>query len=56
MRQGTMELVSVGIAFLALQIWWISMTLRNGDDKKLINSNKDRLAEQKARLEDLLNK
>ena len=30
MRQGTIELVILGFAFLGLQAWWISMTIKNG--------------------------
>ena len=30
MRQGTIELILLVLAFLILQFWWIRMTIRNG--------------------------
>ena len=30
MRQGTIELIILAIAFLALQFWWVKMTIKNG--------------------------
>ena len=30
MRQGTIELIILAIAFLALQVWWIKMTIKEG--------------------------
>ena len=30
MRQGTIELILLAIAFLLLQFWWIRMTIKNG--------------------------
>ena len=30
MRQGTIELILLAVAFLALQFWWIRMTIKNG--------------------------
>ncbi len=37
---GYVALVLVGLMFLGLQIWWISMTIRNGrNERVLINQN-----------------
>jgi len=37
---GYVALVVVGLVFLALQVWWISMTIRNGrNERVLINQN-----------------
>ena len=30
MRQGTIELIILVIAFLTLQFWWIRMTIKDG--------------------------
>ena len=30
MRQGTIELTLLAIAFLTLQVWWIRITIKNG--------------------------
>ncbi len=30
MRQGTIELILLAVAFLTLQFWWIRMTIKNG--------------------------
>ena len=30
MRQGTIELIILAVAFLSLQLWWIRMTIKNG--------------------------
>ena len=30
MRQGTVELILLAIAFLVLQFWWIRMTIKDG--------------------------
>ncbi len=30
MRQGTIELTLLAVAFLALQVWWIRITIKNG--------------------------
>tara|TARA_Y100001968_G_C18757174_1_gene436082 strand:- start:200 stop:370 length:171 start_codon:yes stop_codon:yes gene_type:complete len=54
MKQGFLELSLVGIAFLALQIWWINMTIRNGRNKKVIETNLDPLEATKKRLENIL--
>ena len=37
---GYVALVVVGLVFFALQLWWISMTIRNGrNERVLINQN-----------------
>ena len=37
---GYVALAVVGLAFLGLQVWWISMTIRNGRyERVLINQN-----------------
>ena len=56
MRQGSLELAFLGISFLALQAWWIGITIKNRQNKKLIDNNLDQLAVMKKRLEDLLKK
>ena len=30
MKEGTIEICFFTISFIALQIWWISMTVKNG--------------------------
>ena len=30
MRQGTIELILLAVAFLSLQFWWIRMTIKDG--------------------------
>ena len=30
MKQGAVELIILALFFMALQIWWIAMTIRNG--------------------------
>ncbi len=56
MKQGTFELAFLGMAFLALQVWWISMTIKNGRNEKVIDTNLDPLDATKKRLENLLKK
>ena len=56
MRQGTLEFAVLGIAFLALQVWWIRMTIRNGRQEEVLETNLDPLATTKKRLENLLKK
>ena len=60
MRQGTIEIALLIIAFLMLQIWWITKTIKNGRtgevDKwgklRKVNSA-DKLDEMKKELEKL---
>ena len=54
MKQGTLELALFGVAFLALQFWWIRMTIKNENAESVIDINKDILTKQKKRLEKLL--
>ena len=56
MKQGTLEFSFLGIAFLALQVWWISMTLKNGQKSEFPEANLDPLVATKKRLENLLKK
>jgi len=56
MKQGTLELVSLAVAFLALQVWWISMTIKNGQNENDIQIEQDPLDQEKKRLENLLKK
>tara|TARA_B100000965_G_scaffold406489_1_gene445678 strand:+ start:2495 stop:2686 length:192 start_codon:yes stop_codon:yes gene_type:complete len=30
MKQGTIELVFLGLFFFSLQFWWVRMTIKNG--------------------------
>ena len=40
MNGGYIALAVVGLVFLGLQAWWISMTIRNGrNERVLINQN-----------------
>ena len=56
MKQGTLELTLFGIAFLVLQVWWVSMMIKNGQNEKEIDTNLDQLSVTKKRLENLLKK
>ena len=52
---GYVALVVVGLVFFALQVWWISMTIRNGrNERVLINQNQT--DEIKKRLEKIFSK
>ena len=52
---GYVALVLVGLVFFALQVWWISMTIRNGrNERVLINQNQT--DEMKKRLEKIFSK
>ena len=56
MQQGTYELALFGVAFLALQFWWLRMTIKNGNPESVMDIHKDTLNKQKNRLEKLLKK
>ena len=57
MKQGTLELAFLGLSFMALQAWWIRMTIKNGASSKIDGYlQKEQLSKQKQRLEKLLNK
>ena len=52
---GYVALAVVGLAFFALQVWWINMTIRNGrNERVLINQNQT--DEIKKRLEKIFSK
>ena len=52
---GYVALVVVGLVFFALQVWWISMTIRNArNERVLINQNQT--DEIKERLEKIFSK
>ena len=52
---GYVALVVVGLVFFALQVWWISMTIRNGrNERVLINQNQT--DEFKKKLEKIFSK
>ena len=53
MKQGTLELAFLAVAFLSLQVWWIKMTIKNSHNEKVIDINKDLLSERKKQLEKL---
>ena len=55
MNGGYVALAVVGVVFLGLQVWWISMTIRNGrNERVLINQNQTE--EIKKRLEKIFSK
>ena len=47
---GYVALVVVGIVFLGLQFWWISMTIKNERNEKVV-LNQNQTEEIKKRLE-----
>ncbi len=47
---GYVALIVVGIAFLGLQFWWISMTIKNEKNEKVL-LNQNQTDEIKKRLE-----
>ena len=49
-NSGHFALIVVGIIFLALQIWWIGMTIRNGLSKEILTKEED-TEKMKKRLE-----
>ena len=52
---GYVALALVGLVFLALQVWWISMTIRNGRSKRVLISQ-NQTNEIKKRLEKIFSK
>ena len=52
---GYLALAVVGISFLALQFWWISMTIRNGRDERVLR-NQNQTEEIRKRLERIFSK
>ena len=49
-NEGYVALVVVGIVFLGLQFWWISMTIKNERNEKVL-LNQNQTDEIKKRLE-----
>ncbi len=52
---GYVALAVVGILFAALQVWWISLTIRNGRNERVLR-NQDQTEEIKKRLEKIFSK
>ena len=52
---GYVALVVVGIVFLGLQFWWISMTIKNERNEKVL-LNQNQTDEIKKRLEKIFSK
>ena len=52
---GYVALTVVGVVFLTLQAWWISMTIKNGRNERLL-MNQNQTEEIKKRLEKLFSK
>ena len=52
---GYVALVVVGLVFLALQVWWISMTIRNGRNERVL-INQKQTDEIKKKLEKIFSK
>ena len=57
MKQGTIELIFLGLIFVSLQFWWIRMTIKNGRtgevDKWGQKTNKKTLNELEKAKQDL---
>ncbi len=52
---GYAALVVVGLVFLGLQIWWISLIIKNGMDQSVL-TNQNQTEEIKKRLEKIFSK
>ena len=52
---GYVALAFVGLVFLGLQFWWISMTIRNGKNERVF-VNQNQTDEIKNRLEKIFSK
>ena len=52
---GYVALAVVGLVFFALQLWWISLTIRNGRSKRVLISQ-NQTNEIKKRLEKIFSK
>ena len=52
---GYVALVVVGIIFLGLQFWWISMTIKNERNEKVL-LNQNQTDEIKKKLENIFSK
>ena len=55
MNGGYVALAVVGAVFLSLQVWWISMTIRNGMNERIL-LNQNQVDEIKQKLEKILSK
>ncbi len=49
-NSGYIALAIVGLIFLGLQFWWISMVIKNGTERKVL-TNIDQTEQIKKRLE-----
>ena len=56
MKQGTFELLFFAVTFFLLQVWWISMVIRNGYTKENNDKNEGMLEKKKQQLENLFKK
>ena len=54
-NSGYVALIFVGIVFFCLQVWWISMTIRNGQNERVL-LNQNQMDEIKKRLEKIFAK
>ena len=52
---GYVALAVVGVLFAVLQIWWISLTIRNGKNERVL-INQDQTEEIKKKLEKIFSK
>ena len=59
-RVGTFEIILLVLAFVGLQIWWISMTIKKGDrseidkwGRKIKPTKEDELMKVKKKLEEI---
>ncbi len=50
MNGGYVALAVIGVVFIGLQIWWISMTIRNGKNER-VPINQIQIDEIRKRLE-----
>jgi len=55
MNGGYVALAVVGAVFLSLQVWWISMTIRNGMNERIL-LNQNQVDEIKQKLEKIFSK
>ena len=52
---GYVALAMVGLVFLGLQVWWISMTIRNGRNERVL-TYQNQTDEIKKKLEKIFSK
>ncbi len=55
MNSGYVALIFVGVVFFILQVWWLSMTIRNGKDERGL-TKQNQTEEIKKRLEKIFTK